>query len=106
MLSPCLFSEKILTYGLFWGIYDVRLSLTINSELFRYKKSLIDSKKKRKKEKKKMIGNFTEDWNHLRLSLDSPLTETCFGNFGNLFFFFFLYQKIYITLTNKYKLIY
>ena len=45
MLSPCLFSEKIMTYCLFWGIYDVRLSLTLNSELFRFKNTLIQKKK-------------------------------------------------------------
>ena len=33
------------SYCLFWGIYDVRLSLTLNSELLRYKNSLIDSTK-------------------------------------------------------------
>ena len=66
-LSPFLFSEKILTYCLFWGIYDIRLSLTLNSELLRYKNSLIDSKKtktkKTKKKRKKIIGNFTEAGN-------------------------------------------
>ena len=57
-LSPCLFSEKILTYCLFWGIYDIRLSLTLNNELFRYKNSLIIQAKIKKEKKEKTDRKF------------------------------------------------
>ena len=63
-----------MSYCQFWGIHDVRLSLTLNSELFRYKNSLILKKKKR------IIENFTGVWNALKPPLDPPSAETCFGN--------------------------
>ena len=86
MLSPCLFSEKIMTYCLFWGIYDVRLSLTLNSELFRFKNTLIQKKK---------------GWNPLRLPLDLPSAETCFGNLFILTTVTLIaLNKTHILLTN------
>ena len=87
-LSPFLFSEKILTYCLFWGIYDIRLSLTLNSELLRYKNSLIDSKKtktkKNKKKKKKNYRKFYGGWKPMRQPLYPSSDETCFSNFFSL----------------------
>ena len=58
MLSPCPFSEKILTYYLSWDIYDKK------------------KKKKKRREEKRMTENFTRGWNPLRLPLDLPSAGT------------------------------
>ena len=79
-------------------IYDVRLSLTLNSELLCYKNYTIDSKKKKKREE---IGNFTEVLNLLRSPLDLPSAETCFGDLIILTNITFIaLNKAHILLTN------